>query len=104
MITLPERIRQLEAGHVRRSGSWSTRARSKTHRKLLKGGPGGLRGRRRPKACPTERSWGVGGESKARFGGDFGVTLSRWETSAAAGKGVRGGILGLMRRAAPWQA
>src|ERR1017187_3053640 len=36
-----------------RSGSWKIRARSKTHRKLLKARPGGLRGRRRPRACPT---------------------------------------------------
>src|ERR1039457_4869731 len=35
------------------SGSCRTRARSKTHRKLLKARPGGLRGRRRPRACPT---------------------------------------------------
>src|ERR1039457_5734665 len=37
-----------------RGGSWRTRAQSKTHRKLLKARPGGLRGRRRPRVCPTE--------------------------------------------------
>src|ERR1022692_1036525 len=42
-------------------GSWRTRARSKTHRKLLKARRGGLRGRRRPRACPTPdgTSWRV---------------------------------------------
>src|ERR1035437_5778744 len=34
-------------------GSWRTRARSKPHRKLLKDRPGGLRGRRMQRACPT---------------------------------------------------
>src|ERR1017187_7489673 len=37
----------------RESGSRGTRARSKTHPKLLKARRGGLRGRRGPRACPT---------------------------------------------------
>src|ERR1017187_4647982 len=90
MITLPERIRQLQAGHVRRSGSWRPRARSKTHRKLLKGGPGGLRGRRRPRACPTERSWGVGSESNASLEGILGSHYRVGRPPLPPGKGFGG--------------
>src|ERR1039457_2022545 len=40
-----------------KGGSWRTRAQSKTHRKLLRVRPGGLRGRwaqrAPPRACPT---------------------------------------------------
>jgi predicted nucleic acid-binding protein len=38
----------------RRGRRNATAARSKTHRKLLKARLGGLRGRRRPRACPTD--------------------------------------------------
>src|ERR1039458_3338643 len=60
------------------------RARSKTHRKLLKARPGGLRGRRRPRACPTNSAAlpilgnlsGIGQDCPSHYWATAMVTLS----------------------------
>src|ERR1035441_1826039 len=65
-----------QARFARGSGSWRTRARSKTHRKLLKARPGGLRGRRRPRVCPTEMGTCYG-ELKRNHMRTFFLFLSR---------------------------